>query len=124
MNTKIYIAGMISGDENYRRKFIEAGARVETVHFFGRYGWEVYIRTGRSGFRAVNPVALKFRGLPLSVWPWRVAMAVCLWNLLWCSTVYMLRDWHESRGARIENTVAQWLGKAIIYEEDEARSKN
>ena len=124
MNNKIYIAGRISGDENYRRKFVAAVQKVEDFCFFDRHGVEVYMRTGRTAYRAVNPVWLKLWGLPLEFYAWEAAMAVCLWHLVWCSTVYMLRDWHESGGARMEHSVAQWLGKKIIYEEDEVRIEN
>ena len=44
-------------------------------------------------------------------------MAVCLWHLLWCDAVLMLRGWDMSRGARIEHKVAEILGKVIMYEE-------
>lgn len=119
MNNKIYIAGRISGDENYRRKFFDAQGKAEGARFFGLYGWEVYSKTGLGNFRAVNPVTLKLLGKPLSKRSWRVAMAVCLWHLMGCSTVYMLRDWKESRGARIEYNVAMCLGKSVVFEEDE-----
>lgn len=121
MNNKIFISGRISGDENYRRKFVAAVRKVEDFCFFDRHGVEVYQRTGEIEYRAVNPVWLRLAGLPVGFYSWRMCMVVCLWHLLWCSTVYMLRDWHESRGARIENKVAMWLGKRIIYEEDEMK---
>lgn len=120
MNNKIYIAGKISGDAKYWDKFTKAAEKAETAQFFGRYGIDVFMKTGQCEFRAVNPVDFRFRGLPLAVWPWWVAMVICVWHLLWCSSVYMLRDWRESRGAKIENNVAQWMGKKIVYEEDEA----
>ena len=119
MNNRIYLSGRISGDAGYRAKFDMATLKVEDFVFFDRHGVEVYLRTWKVCFQAVNPCRLKLLGKPLGAWPYWVAMAVCLWTVARCSTVYMLRDWTGSRGARLENTLAQLLGKKIIYEEDE-----
>ena len=122
-NNRIYISGRITGEpeRECRRKFDLAVAKVEDFVFFDHYGVTVYLATGRIRYRAVNPWRLRLLGKRLGRWPWSVAMAVCLWNVARSSTVYMLRDWTRSRGARMENTLAQLLGKNVIYEEDEQR---
>lgn len=43
-------------------------------------------------------------------------MAVCLWHLLWCHNVYMLKGWTDSRGAKIEYRIASFLNKNIIFQ--------
>lgn len=89
--------------------------------FYKEHGGDCYVRTGAVRYETVNPCRVLLWGKGLGAYPWRVAMAVCLRKLAKCSTVYMLRDWTESRGARMENTLAQLLGKRIIYEENETR---
>lgn len=52
-----------------------------------------------------------------SSWPWWLCMVVCLYNLVFkADAIYMLDNWHLSRGARIENKVARATGKEIWYE--------
>ena len=33
-----------------------------------------------------------------------------------CDAIYMLDGWHDSRGAKAEKAVAEWLGKEVLYE--------
>lgn len=116
MNNKIYIAGRITGDPNYRAKYKSAETSVRTLGFFEQYGMKVSLICERVGFRAINPTRFTFFGRDLEHYPWVVAMAVCLWHLLGCSYVYMLKDWTRSRGARIERKWAMFFGKEIIYQ--------
>lgn len=121
MNNRIYIAGRITGAGDYREKFAKAEEKAGGLGFYREHGGDCYVRTGAVRYETVNPCRVLLWGKGLGAYPWRVAMAVCLWKLAGCSTVYMLRDWTESRGARMENTLAQLLGKRIIYEENETR---
>jgi hypothetical protein len=41
-------------------------------------------------------------------------MAICLIALIGCKYVYFMRNWEDSRGARIEYKWAKFLGKEII----------
>lgn len=123
MNNRLYIAGRITGDAEAAEKFAKAEEKVRDFAFFDRTGAEVVVRTGKTRYRVVNTCRLTLLGCPLGYYPWGVAMAVCLWKLCGCSTVYMLRDWTWSRGARIENSLAQLLGKRVLYEEDEPREE-
>jgi len=45
---------------------------------------------------------------------WYLCMAVDLWHLWRCDTIYLLPGWERSRGARIELAVAILLRLAII----------
>lgn len=117
MNNKIYISGKITGDPNYALKFEAAAVTVSRSNFFDRHGSaDMSVRHGYFGFRPVDPCDFTLIGIPLRNYTWSVCIMVCLWHLAGCSYVYMLRDWKDSRGARIEHRVAKILHKEIIYQ--------
>ena len=97
MNYKyIYISGTISGDPNFEEKFEKAAKRLVEL------GWNYWY--------IVNPAKECNQA-----WPWWRCMLKDL-RLLWkCGYVAMLPDWNDSRGARIEHSVARWRKKEIIY---------
>lgn len=95
---KIYISGPISGVAGYKFYFYVAEGHIEQQY-------------GEDEVEVVNPVRFCKPG-----WSWLRCMAVCLWKLLRCESIYMLRGWSKSRGARIEHKVAELLGIDIIYE--------
>lgn len=92
--SKCYIAGKVSGMpyDKVLRKFQSAEDKLRH--------W---------GFKPINPTRLC-----RSHWDWYRCMIVCLWNLLWCSHIALLDNWHDSRGARIEYKVAKLLNKKIV----------
>lgn len=118
MNNKVFISGKITEDPNYREKFAEAADDIRHPYFWEEYTTAKYaMRHGRlMRFEPVNPTEFTFLGREMDFWPWAVCMAVCLWHLVGCSHVYMLRDWRDSRGAKIENRTAKLLRKHIIYQ--------
>lgn len=116
MNNKIFISGKITGDPNYRAKFEQACLEVCRYQFFDRHGTEAAMRLGKFGFVPVDPCEFRFIGHPLGRYPWVVCMMVCVWHLVRCSHVYMLNDWQDSRGARIEHQVAAMMHKKNIYQ--------
>ena len=65
-------------------------------------------------YDVVNPMKLipdDFQG------DWTVAMRLCLIEMLEkCDTVYFMKDWKTSRGARIEHFLAMQLGFNILFE--------
>ena len=95
---KIFISGRITGDPNYVEKFLQAEKRLKVRH------------------KVVNPCRLHLFGLPMVCYSWRTCMVVTVWNLIKCSTVYMLSDWKESRGARIEYKIARIFHKRILFQ--------
>ena len=116
MNNRIYISGPITGVKGWERAFAAAEAKCESVEFFDRHGgFDLYCKSRRFGFEAVSPREFN-AGVRYKKWRWYMTRAY--FYLLGCSYVYMLRGWHESRGARREHTLATLLGKKIIYEED------
>lgn len=96
---KIYISGPITHCAGYRKAFKRA---------------ETYLR--HKGFHPVNPARFTLFGKSLNGRSWHVCMAVCLWHLLWCHSVYMLKGWTNSQGAKIERRVAILLNKRILYQ--------
>ena len=50
---------------------------------------------------------------------WRDYMRIDLELLKRSDTVYMMSNWHESRGARVEERYARLLRKKVIYESGE-----
>ena len=101
----IYISGKITGDDNYRKKFAMAENRLI-----------------RDGYSVLNPVEFckgmenkaKEMGVTLD---WGDYMRKCLVTIPAADAMYMLIDWKESRGARLEHHIAQELEMEIIYEE-------
>ena len=90
---KIYIAGPITGIEDYKGKFEEAEERL-----------------GKLGGIVLNPAVLP-AGLTQEEY-----MRICIPMLNICDTIYMLSGWEKSVGAKIEHSLAVQAGKTIIYE--------
>ena len=93
--TKIYISGKITGDPNYKEKFLGATKRV----------LEDY-----PGCGVINPAELPDLG------SWEKCMRNDITYLVQCDFIYMLTDWNDSKGAVLEHFIAHQLGIEIIYE--------
>lgn len=96
---KIYISGKITGK-----------SRLDVETDFSRGVLEVV----RDGSVPVNPLQ---NGVPRWM-PWHIHMVVDLIMLLRCDGILMLRGWEDSRGARIENRMAELMEIPIIYEDN------
>jgi hypothetical protein len=95
---KIYISGKITG--------IEAEALV-------RFGLaELVMR--EAGFDPINPMALPH----LHDKEWHSFMREDIKALCDCDAIYMLNNWKDSAGARLEHTVAECLGLQVFYEDE------
>ena len=94
---KIYIAGKITGIPyaEYCQKFQNA---------------EDLLRA--KGHTPVNPVDLT-KDLPKDA-PWEEFMALTHIHLLRSQAIYLLHDWLDSPGARIEHAVATARGMKIL----------
>jgi hypothetical protein len=89
---KIYIAGKITGDNNYRLKF------------------DRYASTQRkAGNVVLNPTILP-AGLDHYEY-----LHICLAMIDVADCVHFLKDWRESEGARVEHDYCQQNGKSVFY---------
>lgn len=101
--TKVYISGKVSGCDLGETfiKFQRAEAAIWFKLFPEMMEWNI-----------VNPVRI---GLTEKD-SWLKCMLITIYHLLPCSHIYMLKDWKESKGARIERWVAKKMFKTVIYE--------
>ena len=74
------------------------------------------LRTGLVLGQGMQPCDFRIMRHPLEECSWSLCMLVCLWHLTGCSYIYMLNNWRDSRGARIEHRWATILRKKIIYQ--------
>ena len=93
---RIYVSGRISGTRDYACRFAAAETRL-------------LLR----GHDAINPVKRTKKGKYADM------IRADLRLIDECDAVYMLKDWMQSQGARLEHDYAAATGKEIIYEEDE-----
>lgn len=98
MSKRYYIAGKISGLP-YQVAVLEFAQAEKSLL---RYG------------QVFNPIKISpFKEGKL----WRHYMIDCLSVLMECDAIYMLRNWKDSKGARIEHAIATELGLEIIYQD-------
>lgn len=90
---KIYLAGKVAGEPNYREIFAEAAEKLRIE------GHQVY-----------NPAAANQEGRTTSE-----IMAHHLPQLCASEALALLSNWTTSGGSQIEYGLAQYLGKEIIY---------
>lgn len=97
IKNRIYISGKITGLP------IEVALTMfnNATDLFENNDWDV-----------VNPMTLN-HDHDLS---WENYMRVDLIALLKCSHIYMLKNWHTSKGANIEYNLAKDLGLTVIFE--------
>jgi len=93
INMKIYIAGKINGLPNYKENFDKAE----------KY-WKV------RGHICMNPSVLP------EGFPYEAYLPICVAMINCCDAIYMLKNWKDSIGAKVEYEYASAQGKTIIYE--------
>lgn len=93
---KVYIAGKISDlpPHEVATKFNAAKAKLTAM-----------------GYTPVSPLENGCKSEH-----WHEQMMACLPMLLECDGIYMLEDWTESNGARIEYTFATQAGKLVLHQ--------
>ena len=89
---KVYIAGKITGDSNYKQKFSEA---------------ETSLRV--AGHVVLNPACLP------DGFTWDDYMHICLSMIDVCDAVFFLSDWQESKGAQKEYVYALSSNKKAYF---------
>ena len=96
---KVYISGAITNDPNYKKKF----RRAEKL-------WE------KKGVEVVNPAKNKGEN-------YKEYIETGIFQLMNCNTIYMLKGWEDSKGARLEHRIAEKCGYNIIYEKDNEKKR-
>ena len=91
---KIYIAGKISDDKNYKKKFKKAERALK-----------------KKGHSVMNPAWL----VEYKAFSWIDYMIVSEAMQRRCEAVLFLPDWKQSDGARIEHNRAKNSGQKIFY---------
>lgn len=84
---RIYIAGKITGDPDYREKFARLAAYFEGI-----------------GHTVLNPAILPEGMTPLEY------MSICLQMMYASDEVVFFPDWTDSKGAQIEHALAEYCG--------------
>lgn len=90
---KIYIAGKITGEPNYKEKFDIAATSLEA-----------------QGHIVLNPAELPEGMLPADY------MRICFAMIDTADAIYLLKGWYSSSGASIERDYAMYTGKSILTE--------
>lgn len=90
---KIYLAGKISGDPNYKAKFQKAAQKIEQD----------------TGQPVLNPALLP-NGLSPEDY-----MQICFSEIGRADVVAFLPDWEDSEGAKLEHAYCRYVGKPILH---------
>lgn len=90
-NMKIYIAGKITGNENYKDHFKQAELKLKS-----------------EGHQVINPT---WKPLGLT---YKQYIDMGLMELSQCDGIYLLDGWKESKGARLEKQYSETIGLEII----------
>lgn len=93
---KIYIAGKITGDKNYKSKFKRA---------------EKFLRS--LGHSVMNPAWIA----PSDDFTWTDYMQISGMMQARCNAVYFLKGWKESEGARLEFKRCHQLNQTVFFED-------
>lgn len=94
---RVYISGKITGiEEEAKEKFARAEKDMIT-----------------EGLKPINPMHMAGYDLDYSKY-----MQIDLTLLETCSAIYMLENWKDSKGAKIERDFALSIGLEVIYEGD------
>lgn len=93
---KIYISGKITGIEEQAEKLFQVAED----------------RLTAEGYDVINPFKINLDQNK----SWEAYMREDVKALCDCDCVYMLLNWQDSKGARIEKQIAEYLKIKIIYE--------
>lgn len=86
---KVYLAGKITGDPNYREKFAEAAKKLEE----------------RAGVTVISP----------AVTPEGLKKVDYIAMLESADTAVFLPDWEDSPGAQLEKHWCEYVGKKMVF---------
>lgn len=90
--SKVYIAGKISGDDDYTDKFYSYETDVSKLY-------EVVL----------NPAVLPSGMAPADY------MRICFAMIDTADAVMFIPDWEQSEGAKLEHQYCKYIGKPVLY---------
>jgi len=93
MELKIYVAGKITGNDNFVEEFKQAETELK-----------------KAGHVVINPSLLPV-GFEHDEY-----MKVCLPMVGICDAIYLLNGWEHSKGANMEKDYAESLGKLVLHD--------
>lgn len=102
---KVYLAGKVTGEDfnAVKAKFAKKQKELEAL-----------------GYKVINPVTA-INNLNLN---WTKAMKYCIDMVSRCDAIYLMADWKESTGAKIEYLVADKFGLVKLFEETNERTNS
>ena len=89
---KVYIAGKITGNPNYKRQFAKAERELKT-----------------QGHTTMNPAVLP------DGFEHHEYMKICFSMIDICDSVFFLSNWNDSIGAQMEHIYARATGKGLLF---------
>lgn len=92
----VYISGGITNNPNYKLDFEEAKTKFQNL-----------------GYKVINPAEIQ---MPIGCDKWEDYMIVYINLLVKANTIYMLKNYEQSKGAMIELEFAKQMGLKILYE--------
>ena len=90
---EIYIAGKITGLKDYKEHFNNAEENLK-----------------QAGHICMNPSILP------EGFPWGIYIPICYAMIDACDSIYLLKNWVDSKGAKLEYEYAKSKNKVIFYE--------
>lgn len=107
MAKTIYISGPITGVPDYQQKFKDAKLEVASL-----------------GYVPITPIEVcSAAGLDEGNHEWLAYMKANIRAVLEVDGLYMLRDWWQSKGARVEHGLAIGLDLLILYQPDKENTR-
>jgi len=88
----VYISGSISDNPNYKEQFAQAEKELK-----------------RLGYEVCNPASVFVEG-----WSWKQYMIRDIKWLMDCDYIFRLEGWKKSKGAILENQIAEALGIKVL----------
>ena len=99
----IYISGRITGNKNWQSDFQKAEDYLKKKHWLDEIVNPLSLDKKTQEIYGANPTYQEY-------------MINDIYNLIFCDSIYMLRGWWRSKGARLERHIAKVLGMKIIYQ--------
>lgn len=97
--TKVYISGKITGKSKnvYMKDFYDAQQKLE-----------------QQGYEVINPALVNSNLPETTTWEQYMEMSILMLNM--CDSIFLLKDWQDSKGAKWEYEHALDKGKTVIFQ--------